>query len=95
MLFVLSLALHTPTSFATDSNKLVTQSLLASASSPDWFKTVTKEDTHRKPVSFDNPDRTIEVGLHVENIHQLSLKDKVRTYALTKMAMSVVRERSV
>lgn len=31
----------------------------------------------RQPVSFNNPDRTIEVGLHVENMHQLSLKDKI------------------
>ncbi len=26
---------------------------------------------------FDNPERTIEVGLHIENIHQFSMKDKV------------------
>ncbi len=31
---------------------------------------------HRKPVGFRDPDRSIEVGLHVENVHQLSLKDK-------------------
>lgn len=30
----------------------------------------------RKPVTFDNPARTIEVGLHVENIHGLSLADQ-------------------
>lgn len=31
---------------------------------------------HRKPVGPWDPNRTIEVGLHVENLHQLSLKDK-------------------
>jgi hypothetical protein len=31
---------------------------------------------HRKPVTFQDPNKTIEVGLHVENVHQLSLKDK-------------------
>jgi hypothetical protein len=31
---------------------------------------------HRKPVTFQDPSKTIEVGLHVENVHQLSLKDK-------------------
>jgi hypothetical protein len=31
---------------------------------------------HRKPVTVQDPSRTIEVGLHVENVHQLSLKDK-------------------
>jgi hypothetical protein len=30
-----------------------------------------------KPVVFDQPERTIEVGLHIENIHQFSLTDKV------------------
>jgi hypothetical protein len=30
-----------------------------------------------RPVVFDNPERTIEVGLHIENIHQFSMKDKV------------------
>lgn len=29
------------------------------------------------PVVFDRPERTIEVGLHIENIHQFSMKDKV------------------
>jgi phosphatidylglycerophosphate synthase len=31
---------------------------------------------HRKPIGSRDPNRTIEVGLHVENLHQLSLKDK-------------------
>jgi hypothetical protein len=31
---------------------------------------------HRKPVGYRDPNTTIEVGLHVENLHQLSLKDK-------------------
>lgn len=31
---------------------------------------------NRKPVGFRDPNRSIEVGLHVENVHQLSLKDK-------------------
>jgi hypothetical protein len=31
---------------------------------------------HRKPVSLQDPSKTIEVGLHVENMHQLSLRDK-------------------
>jgi hypothetical protein len=31
---------------------------------------------HRKPIDSRDPNRTIEVGLHVENLHQLSLKDK-------------------
>ena len=30
-------------------------------------------------VVFDRPERTIEVGLHVVNVHQFSLKDKVYT----------------
>ena len=30
-----------------------------------------------EPVVFDNPERTIDVGLHIENIHQFSMKDKV------------------
>ena len=30
-----------------------------------------------KPVTFDRPEHTIEVGLHIENIHQFSMKDKV------------------
>ena len=30
-----------------------------------------------KPVKFDRPEHTIEVGLHIENIHQFSMKDKV------------------
>lgn len=29
------------------------------------------------PVKFDRPERTIEVGLHIVNIHQFSMKDKV------------------
>jgi hypothetical protein len=30
-----------------------------------------------RPVEFDDPDRTIDVGMHIENIHQFSMKDKV------------------
>jgi hypothetical protein len=30
-----------------------------------------------KPVVFNQPDRTIEIGMHIENIHQFSMKDKV------------------
>ena len=30
-----------------------------------------------RPVVFDTPDRTVEVGLHIENIHQFSMRDKV------------------
>jgi hypothetical protein len=30
-----------------------------------------------RPVVFDRPERTIEVGMHIENIHQFSMKDKV------------------
>jgi hypothetical protein len=32
-----------------------------------------------RPVVFDDPERTIEVGLHIENIHQFSMRDKVYT----------------
>lgn len=31
------------------------------------------------PVVFDRPERTIEVGLHIVNIHQFSMKDKLYT----------------
>jgi hypothetical protein len=30
-----------------------------------------------KPVVFEQPERTIETGMHIENIHQFSLRDKV------------------
>jgi hypothetical protein len=30
-----------------------------------------------RAVVFDDPERTIEVGLHIENIHQFSMRDKV------------------
>jgi hypothetical protein len=75
--FILSLTFYNHVSVASDSSNSASQSRLAAAAVSNAFNVLLQEEEHRKPVTFNNPARTIDLGLHVENIHQLSLKDKV------------------
>ena len=47
-----------------------------SRSAVDKTNFLATDPTFRKPVTFDNPERTIEVGIQVESIHNLSLAEK-------------------
>jgi hypothetical protein len=47
----------------------------AKPAAPSTRAEATRESS--RPVVFDRPERTIDVGMHIENIHQFSMKDKV------------------
>jgi len=68
-----SLMLH---HLSTLANQLSNQASLASAFAADKINSHLIDDPFRKPVTFDNPALTIRVGLHVENIHSLSLAEQ-------------------
>lgn len=51
--------------------------LMAAATQFAKHNNALAESSQRKEVVYGDPARTIEVGLHVENVHQLSLKDKI------------------